>query len=93
MLAESGHTRRVAVQIPHWLVAPHVIASGDLVLTVVERLARTYAAILPLEVVALPLAIPAVTCWQRWHERSRHDAGHAWLRALVAQVSLTSPVA
>jgi DNA-binding transcriptional LysR family regulator len=86
-LAARGLTRRVAVQVPHSLVAPHLVAGSDLVLTVVERLARTYAAMLPLDIVELPIDVPATTCWQRWHERSHGDAAHAWLRGLVAEVA------
>jgi DNA-binding transcriptional LysR family regulator len=86
-LAARGRVRRIALQIPHWGVAPHVIATTDLVLTAVEGFARTYARVLPLEIRELPIEIPTVTCWQRWHERSQHDAGHAWLRGLVAELT------
>ena len=86
-LAARGLVRRIAVQVPHWLVAPHLVAKSDLVLTVVERLARTYAAILPLEIVELPIELPATACWQRWHERSHRDGAHVWLRGLVAEVA------
>ena len=84
LLAARGLQRRIAVQVPHWLVAPHVVARTDLVLTVAERLAKRYAAMLPLEIVPLPLELPAMTCWQRWHERSHRDAAHGWLRTVIA---------
>jgi DNA-binding transcriptional LysR family regulator len=86
-LAARGLTRRVAVQVPHWLVAPHLVANSDLVLTVVERLARRYASMLDLAVVELPIDVPATACWQRWHERSHGDSAHVWLRARVAEVA------
>ncbi|HEY1816016.1 MAG TPA: LysR family transcriptional regulator [Kofleriaceae bacterium] len=92
-LAARGFARRVAVHVSHWSAAPHLVAASELVLTVVDRFARAYASILPLEVAELPLQLPPIACSQRWHERSQHDAGHAWLRALVARVAaeLTSP--
>jgi len=86
-LDARGLTRRVTVYVPHWTIAPHLVAQSDLVLTVVERFARTYAAMLPLEVVAPPIDIPTTVCWQRWHERSHDDPGHGWLRAQVARVA------
>ena len=86
-LAARGLARRVAVQVPHALVAPHVVAASDLVLTAIARFARAYAAILPLDVIDVPLELPAVTCRQRWHERSHHDPAHAWLRARVAEAA------
>ena len=86
-LEARGLSHRIAVQVPHWLVAPHLVANSDLVLTLVESLATTYAALLPLEVVALPLAVAPVACWQRWHERDHRDAAHVWLRTLVADVA------
>ncbi len=86
-LATRGLARRVAVQVPHWLVAPHLVACSDLVLTVAERLARTYAPLLPLRIVELPIELAAISCWQRWHARSHSDPGHAWLRGLVADVA------
>jgi DNA-binding transcriptional LysR family regulator len=89
-LAVVGRERRVAVQLPHWLVAPHLVAHSDLVLTVAERLARTYAAILPLEIVVAPLDLPATVCFQRWHERSHGDVAHRWLRELVVEISAAS---
>lgn len=86
-LAARGLARRVAMQVPHALVAPHVVAASDLVLTVIARFARAYADILPLEVLDVPLALPALTCRQRWHERSHHDPAHAWLRARVVEAA------
>jgi DNA-binding transcriptional LysR family regulator len=86
-LAARGLGRRIAVYVPHWSVAPHLVARSDLVLTAVERFALTYAELLPLEILPLPFDIPRVVCWQRWHERSHTDEGHAWLRALVAEVA------
>jgi len=87
MLEARGLARRVAVRIAHSLVAPHLIAASDLVITVVERLARSYAALLPLEIAPLPLDVPAPACWQRWHERDQRDPAHAWLRGVVAEVA------
>jgi DNA-binding transcriptional LysR family regulator len=84
-LAERGLVRRVAVQVPHFLVAPFLVAGSDLVLTVAESVARTFLPLLPLRVLEPPLELPPAAYWQVWHERSHRDAAHAWLRGQIAE--------
>jgi DNA-binding transcriptional LysR family regulator len=85
LLVERGaEPRRVALTVPHFLVAPFIVAASDLVLTVPERVARRYASALPLRRLAPPLEVPGFTISQLWHERMHHDAGHAFLRAAIA---------
>lgn len=92
-LARKGLARRVALVVPHFLVAPHVVASSDLVVTLGEQMARAMQKMLPLHVVDPPLAVPMKTMTQLWHERQGHDPAHAWLRREVRQTarSLTRP--
>ena len=85
-LAELGRTRRVAVRVPHFLIAPHVIAASDLVVTIATRLARLYAEPLGLELLAPPLEVPPFTVSMAWHERAHHDPGHRWLRDRLVEV-------
>ena len=86
-LAEQGLRRRIAVQVPHFLVAPFIVAQSNLCLTAPDRLARIIAEQTPLRVLPPPLEIPGFTTFQIWHERHHHDAGHAWLRGLLAEIS------
>ncbi len=83
VLAKLGKSRRVALTVPHFLVAPHVIARTDLVLTLAERVAHTLAGILPLQVLEPPIEIPTFTIDLIWHERFQRDEGHAWLRGVI----------
>lgn len=87
-LARLGLSRRVALMVPHFLVAPMVVAKSDLILTLPERVARTFAAILPLRIVPTPapLTLAGFDVSQIWHERQRHDPGHVWLRGLIVDV-------
>ncbi len=85
MLAEQGITRRIAVQVPHFAVAPFLVAASDLVLTVAESVARVFLPLLPLRMLAPPIGLPPAVYWQVWHERSHRDAAHAWLRARIAE--------
>jgi DNA-binding transcriptional LysR family regulator len=84
-LQARGLSRRVAVRLPHFLLAPFLVATSDLVLTVGESVASAFTQRLPLRIVPPPIELPAVTYWQIWHERSQRDAGHVWLRAQIAK--------
>jgi DNA-binding transcriptional LysR family regulator len=90
-LAPRGLTRRIALTVPHFLVAPLVIASSDLVLTLAERVARSFVTMAPLEIREPPIAVRGFTMYQSWHERRRGDPAHAWLRGLVAEVCASRP--
>lgn len=85
-LARLGRRRRVALAIPHFLAAPIVIAGSDLILTLPERIARSFAAMLPLRIVDPPLEVEGFTMSAYWHELAARDTAHAWLRGLVVDV-------
>lgn len=87
VLASHGRARRVAFATPHFMVAPHVVASSDLVLTVAERVARAYAEVLPLRVLETPVPIPGFTMQLVWHERQHHDPAHQWFRKKVTEAA------
>jgi DNA-binding transcriptional LysR family regulator len=78
-LAELGHKRRLCLVIPHWGVAPRLIAGTDLVLTAASRILP--AADNGLCVFAPPFEIPAFQFTQIWHKRRDGDPAHQWLRS------------
>ena len=86
-LAKLGLERRVALAVPHFLVAPHVIARTDLVLTVAERIARAHASFLSLRILEPPLELGGFTIAMSWHERNDQDPGLAWLRGRLIEVA------
>src|SRR5262249_24402682 len=77
-LARIGKKRRVALEIPHFLVAPYVVASTDLVLTLATRVARELGPQLGLRTIAPPTEIPRFGMAMAWSERLHTDPGHAW---------------
>jgi len=79
-LAAMGKRRRVAVAVPHFLVAPHVIAATDLVVTLASRIARAVAGPLGLAILEPPLELPGFTMAMAWHERAHRDPAQRWLR-------------
>jgi DNA-binding transcriptional LysR family regulator len=86
-LAEVGKKRRVVASVPHFLVAPHLVACSDGVLTVSERVARVFAPALGLRVLGAPLPIADFSVYLLWHERVQRDPGHQWLRERMARVA------
>ncbi len=88
ILAQHGYARRVATFVPHFAVVPFIVASSDLIATVPERLARVFASVLKLQVLAAPLMIPPFRLAMLWHERNDRDAAHLWLRNLIAETAM-----
>lgn len=86
-LARLGRRRRVVLQLPHFLVAPFVVAGTDLVLTLPRRVAATLEHHLDVVVVPPPLEVAGFTIAMQWHERWTDDPAHAWLRGLIADVA------
>ncbi len=83
-LAALGLERRVVFAVPHFLIAPHVVAETDLVVTVAERVARAYSKSLPIQIFAPPVPLPPFTLSMFWHRRHDADPAHVWLRAALA---------
>ncbi|RYE90606.1 MAG: LysR family transcriptional regulator [Myxococcales bacterium] len=84
LLAQSGRRRHVALRVPHFLLAPPLVARSDLVWTAPGSMAQAHAALLPLTLRPPPFDLGGFTLTLRWHERAEHDPGHRWLRELVA---------
>jgi LysR family transcriptional regulator, transcriptional activator of nodD3 and syrA len=84
-LRARGVERRVALEVPHFLVAPIVVADSDLLVTLPARLAERVAPRLGLATAPLPVETPPIEFMQLWHERDHADAGNAWLRAQVVE--------
>jgi DNA-binding transcriptional LysR family regulator len=86
-LAKLGKARRVVAAVPHFFLAPFVVASTDLLLMAPERLAHLLAPAFGLELLQAPLEVEGFTVSQLWHERMQHDAAHAWLRKMITDAS------
>jgi DNA-binding transcriptional LysR family regulator len=86
-LAMHGLERRVAVTVPHFVVTPHVVVQSDCIVTLAERVARTFAEILPLRLLKPPVFLPAIRVAMAWHERNEHDPAQKWLRDTLRTIS------
>ncbi|SDU36323.1 DNA-binding transcriptional regulator, LysR family [Pseudomonas orientalis] len=84
-LAAIRERRHVAISLPHWGVAPHLIQGTDLILTVSSRglLNIDHA---HLSSVPPPFHIPSFAFELAWHARRGGDTGLQWLRRRVQGV-------
>jgi DNA-binding transcriptional LysR family regulator len=83
-LAARGQARHVSRYLPYYLAALELIAQGDCVLTMSERLARRHARRFGLRVMRPPLPLPGYKITQVWHPRLDEDRAHVWFRRQVA---------
>ena len=84
VLAEAGHSRHVARTVSSFLVAPHLLAGTDYVLTVSARVAALVAEHLDLETRRPPVDIPGFSVALLWHDRQHDDPIHTWVREQIA---------
>lgn len=86
-LHEEGYQRSVALTVPHYLQALHVVAQSDLIAVIPERLIRAYSEILDLDVLPVPLEVGTFDEYLL-HPATKHsDPGCAWLRGVLRHVA------
>jgi len=86
-LASRGLQRTVAARVSHFLLVPVLVARTDLVAALSARVAAAFAEPLGLRMFAPPIALPAGRVGQVWHEQMEGDAGHRWLREMIADIA------
>lgn len=83
VLAERGQRRRIALNVPHWLVVPHVLQGSDLLAV----LPRTLADAVQSEALTareLPFQSKPFAWTMYWHRRHDRSRPSLWLREKVA---------
>ena len=86
-LARRGLSRRIALQVSSFLVAPQVVVETDLISTGPERLLRSLKSHYPIELLPTPLSIPRFEVCLLWHTRLDHDPAHAWMRQAIVSAA------
>lgn len=86
-LDRQGLKRRVAVQVPFFLVAPAIVARTDLVVTLPARLAQAASTLHGLRVLPAPLELTPFSVQEVWHESRDHDPALVWLREQVRKTA------
>jgi DNA-binding transcriptional LysR family regulator len=80
VLEKNRLSRRVAVQVPTFLLVPYLLAGSKRIATIPERMAVELVRKHPLKILKPPMDIPGFTMCEGWHEIHRNDPGHRWLR-------------
>lgn len=78
-LAQQGLARRIAMVVPHFLVAPRLLRGTDLVLTAPARLLQSVAADCELTLFEPPISLPHFPTQFVWASRNASDPALAWL--------------
>lgn len=84
---ELGIRAHISVTVPHFLLAPFLIAQSDLIGMIAELTARRLVNVVPLQVLEPPVEVAGFTVSQVWHERRHTDPAHRWLRDELAQAA------
>jgi DNA-binding transcriptional LysR family regulator len=82
-LAERGLTRTVAVVVPTFTSAAHIVLNSNLVGLLPERYARQ---VIGARMFPIGIDLPPITMSQAWHLRQDNDPAHQWLREQVQSV-------
>jgi DNA-binding transcriptional LysR family regulator len=86
VLREQRLKRNVTITVGHFLMAPLLVDTSDLVATEPRRLFGPLASRLPLQIFPAPIDIPSFRVVQTWHARHDADPGHQWLRGLLREI-------
>lgn len=90
-LAKQGESVEIGFVSPHFMAAPVVLLSSDMIFLVGEHLAARMAAQFPLRVIELPVKLPPIDAVLVWHERTHRDPAQRWFRDKIVE-SLPLPV-
>ncbi|MCP8467757.1 LysR family transcriptional regulator [Pseudomonas sp. ZM23] len=83
-LERLGQQRKVIVTVPHFSVAPALLAGTDLLLTIAERMLPEDLASQGLARFEPPLQLARIEFVQIWSETSQDDPARRWLRGKLA---------
>ncbi|ULJ74421.1 LysR family transcriptional regulator [Rhizobium gallicum] len=84
-LLEHGFTRRVEVVVQHFSMIPPMVSGTDRIGTMPMRLAQYFAKTIPLQIVELPLPLPAFTEAVQWPALHNSDPASLWMREMLLQ--------
>ena len=79
----AGYARHVALILPHWSVAPRIIAGTDLILTVARTSLNSALQDNRLAILPPPIPLPAIPFSQISLKRRGSDQALRWLREMI----------
>jgi DNA-binding transcriptional LysR family regulator len=92
VLAREGLVRRTSLNVPHWLLVPHVLERSDLISVMPQRFASALLKTNPiLAIRELPFSAEPFEWLTYWHRRHDGNPAIAWLREKLRSVAGTLP--
>jgi DNA-binding transcriptional LysR family regulator len=88
-LSLHGVEARIGAVVHDFIVAPEIVASTHMIAVVPQRMARRYGQALGLQILPLPVDVPALIFSMIWHERTHREPLYQWLRELVLRICAT----
>ncbi|AYC32321.1 LysR family transcriptional regulator [Pseudomonas cavernae] len=82
---QYGFNRRLEVITNDFNTLPQLIVGTQRIATMHRRLARLYAAHLPLRILQPPVKIPVMREFMLWHRTMDGDPMHRWLRERISE--------
>ncbi|WP_454918452.1 LysR family transcriptional regulator [Xanthobacter sediminis] len=92
IISRMGITRRVRLNVPHFVSVGHILSNTDMIATVPEVLAYHIARPFGLTWRPHPVALPEISIGLFWHAKYHRDAANQWLRKLVFDVRPASMI-
>jgi DNA-binding transcriptional LysR family regulator len=84
-LARQNLSRNVAMSVPNFLIVPFILVNTNFIATLPAQLATTFVEVWQLYASPLPYQMNGFSVDLLWHSKNDREAGHIWLRNLLAQ--------
>ncbi|MDK1389246.1 LysR family transcriptional regulator [Sinorhizobium sp. 8-89] len=85
LLLEYGLKRRIEVAVPGFSMIPPLLPGTDRIATMPSRLVKHFAKTIPLQIVDLPVPLPAFTIAVQWPALHNGDPASLWMRQMLLQ--------
>lgn len=87
-LSKMGHQRNTEMSLPYMLPVFNVIEkSHHLIATILKSIATLHKSTHRYVIKSLPFKIPDIEYYLAWHQQFDEDAGHAWLREQLINIT------
>jgi DNA-binding transcriptional LysR family regulator len=86
-VAARGGKIWIGLALQNYLTIPQIVATSDFIATLPRRLVDALAPRLPIKLLEPPFRVPKMRYAAFWHDRSHTDAGHQWLRRVIAETA------
>lgn len=92
VLSRQKLGRRTVLRVPSFLGVARIVAQTEFLVIVPRRLGDMLALQDQVQVLELPVPLPAYKVKQHWHERFNADPGNIWLRRTLMELFADQPI-